>query len=78
MRLLGGCTPPTYLLPSRPASRPAPCLLAAVFHQVRDSMHSRAYIGQYSASGEFFIAAYQVRGAELSVGTLMLDKDSGS
>lgn len=24
-------------------------------------MQSRAYIGQYSASGDFFIAAYQVR-----------------
>jgi hypothetical protein len=31
--------------------------------QVRDHMHSRAYIGQYSASGDFFIAAYQVGGS---------------
>jgi hypothetical protein len=32
--------------------------------QVRDSMHSRAYIGQYSASGDFYIAAFQVSGKE--------------
>jgi len=25
-------------------------------------MHSRAYIGQYSPSGDFFIAAFQVSG----------------
>lgn len=30
--------------------------------QVRDHMHSRAYIGQYSPSGDFFIAAFQVSG----------------
>lgn len=45
---------PVPLLPSNP------CFLSCPWLQVRDSMHSRAYIGQYSPSGEFFIAAYQV------------------
>eukprot|EP00879_Flechtneria_rotunda_P005839 GHRR01006144.1.p1 GENE.GHRR01006144.1~~GHRR01006144.1.p1 ORF type:complete len:357 (+),score=130.44 GHRR01006144.1:1113-2183(+) len=33
--------------------------------QVKDSMCSRAYIGQYSASGDFYIAAYQDRRVRL-------------
>jgi hypothetical protein len=31
-------------------------------------MHSRAYIGQYSASGDFYIAAFQVRRQGVSLG----------
>jgi hypothetical protein len=54
------CVPllPRHQHPQQPAhtalARRAPAA------QVRDSMPSRAYIGQYDASGDFFITAYQV------------------
>jgi hypothetical protein len=50
------------------------CLLLPIL-QKRDDMSSRAYIGQYSADGAFFVAAYQVRpgphSRSVGVGVLM-------
>jgi hypothetical protein len=36
--------------------------------QKRDDMSSRAYIGQYSADGAYFVAAYQVRSGDSRIG----------
>ncbi|KAF6262050.1 WD40-repeat-containing domain protein [Scenedesmus sp. NREL 46B-D3] len=52
---------------SRRQQRHMCCHRALPLHpsKVRDSMQSRAYIGQYAASGDFYIAAFQDRRVRL-------------